>query len=264
MLYVIPRCLWCYSDKCYVFKEILMLGKRGVTLYTQCTLETCQFKLRASFRKKSGKWKIGTMMGPHNCTSTLMSQDHRKLNYKLISQSIKKFVHADASVTPKLIIAHIKEKFNYTTTYRKVWLAKNAAIESIYGKWKESYNDLPQWLNVMKETMPGTVFDLKTQIGENGETQFHRLFWAFYPCIHGFKYCKPDVHVDGTWLYGKYKGTLSLAGSTRWKQQNNSNRLCACRRWDKGRLEFFFFEKSKKARHKRNICLHDLRQTWIN
>lgn len=177
----------------------------------QCTLETCQFKLRASFRKKTGKWKIGTMMGPHNCTSTLMSQDHRKLNYKLISQSIKTLVHADASVTPKLIIAHIKEKFNYTTTYRKAWLAKNAAIESIYGKWEESYNDLPQWLNVMKETMPGTVFDLKTQIGENGETQFHRLFWAFYPCINGFKYCKPVVHVDGTWLYGKYKGTLLLA-----------------------------------------------------
>jgi len=177
----------------------------------QCTLETCQFKLRASFRKRSGKWKIGTMMGPHSCTSTLLSQDHRKLNYKLISQSIKTLVHADASVTPKLIIAHIQEKFNYTTTYRKAWLAKNAAIESIYGKWEESYNDLPQWLNVMKETTPGTVFDLKTRIGENGETQFHRLFWAFYPCIHGFQYCKPVVHVDGTWLYGKYKGTLLLA-----------------------------------------------------
>ena len=97
----------------------------------QCTLETCRFKLRASFRKRSGKWKIETMMGPHSCTSTLLSQDHRKLNYKLISQNIKTLVHADASVTPKLIIAHIQEKFNYTTTYRKAWLAKNAAIESI-------------------------------------------------------------------------------------------------------------------------------------
>jgi len=44
-----------------------------------------------------------------------------------------------------------------------------------------------------------------------GETQFHRLFWVFEPCIHGFKYCKPVVHVDGTWLYGKNKGTLLLA-----------------------------------------------------
>jgi len=177
----------------------------------QCTHETCGFKLRASYRKRSGKWMIGTMFGPHSCTSTLFSQDHRKLNYKLIRDNIKTLVHADASVKPKLIIAHIQEKFNYTTTYRKAWMAKNAAIESIYGNWEESYNVLPQWLNVMKEAMPGTIFDLKTRIGEKGETQFHRLFWAFYPCIHGFKYCKPVVHVDGTWLYDKYKGTLFLA-----------------------------------------------------
>ena len=177
----------------------------------KCTNETCGFNLRASYRKRNGKWKIGTMSGQHNCTSNSFSQDHRKLNYKLISDSIKTLVHADASTKPKLIIAHIQEKFNYTTTYRKAWMAKNAAIESIYGNCEESYNVLPQWLNVMKETMSGTVFDLKMWIGENGETQFHRLFWAFYPCIHGFKYSKPVVHVDGTWLYGMYKGTLLLA-----------------------------------------------------
>jgi len=50
---------------------------------------------------------IGTMFGPHSWTSTLFSQDHRKLNYKLIRDSIKTLVHADASVKPKLIIAHI-------------------------------------------------------------------------------------------------------------------------------------------------------------
>ncbi|PNX59609.1 receptor-like protein kinase HSL1, partial [Trifolium pratense] len=31
------------------------------------------------------------------------------------------------------------------------------------------------------------------------------------PLIKGFAYCKPIVQVDGTWLYGKYKGTLLLA-----------------------------------------------------
>ncbi|XP_020211209.1 uncharacterized protein LOC109796019 [Cajanus cajan] len=38
--------------------------------------------------------------------------------------------------------------------------------------------------------------------------QFHRVFWTFKPCIDGFKYCKPNVQVDGTFLYGNYKGTL--------------------------------------------------------
>jgi len=35
-----------------------------------------------------------------------------------------------------------------------------------------------------------------------------RCFWAFGPCIEGFKYCKPVVQVDGTFLTGKYHATL--------------------------------------------------------
>jgi hypothetical protein len=37
------------------------------------------------------------------------------------------------------------------------------------------------------------------------------LFWAFKPCIEGFAHCKPLVQVDGTFLTGKFKGTLLLA-----------------------------------------------------
>jgi len=39
----------------------------------------------------------------------------------------------------------------------------------------------------------------------------NRVFWAFNPCIKGFKYCKPLVQVDETFLTGKYHGTLLTA-----------------------------------------------------
>ena len=35
-----------------------------------------------------------------------------------------------------------------------------------------------------------------------------RVFWSFGPCIQGFNYCKPVVQVDGTFLTGRYQGTL--------------------------------------------------------
>jgi len=179
----------------------------------KCTNSACIFKLRASFGKRSGRWKIVTMIGPHSCSSTSMSQDHRKLDYNVISESIKSLMHKDASIKPSLIIAHIREKFNYTISYRKAWMAKNKAVESIYGNWEKSYKDLPQWLNVMQTSNPGTIVDLDTIPNPNGTIRFHRLFWAFHPCIQGFKYCKPVIHVDGTWLYGKYKGTLLIAAA---------------------------------------------------
>jgi len=48
---------------------------------------------------------------------------------------------------------------------------------------------------------------------EDGEDEsprmiLNRVFWAFNPCIEGFKYCKPIVQVDETFLTSKYCGTL--------------------------------------------------------
>ena len=41
--------------------------------------------------------------------------------------------------------------------------------------------------------------------------QFHRVFWTFGQCKEAFKYCKPIIQVDRTFLYGKYRGTLLMA-----------------------------------------------------
>ncbi|XP_058772701.1 uncharacterized protein LOC131646752 [Vicia villosa] len=49
--------------------------------------------------------------------------------------------------------------------------------------------------------------------GKYGYNISYRKAWiakAFQPCIHGFAYCKPIVQVGGTWLYGRYRGTLLM------------------------------------------------------
>ncbi|XP_052623600.1 uncharacterized protein LOC111881138 [Lactuca sativa] len=37
------------------------------------------------------------------------------------------------------------------------------------------------------------------------------FFWAFAPSIKGFHYCRPVISIDGTHLYGKYKGKMLIA-----------------------------------------------------
>ena len=39
---------------------------------------------------------------------------------------------------------------------------------------------------------------------------FSEFFWTFHPSIEGFKHCRPVLSIDGTHLYGKYKGTLMI------------------------------------------------------
>ena len=40
---------------------------------------------------------------------------------------------------------------------------------------------------------------------------FQRVFWSFKPSIEGFQHCRPVMSIDGTHLYGKYKGKLLIA-----------------------------------------------------
>ncbi|PKU77683.1 hypothetical protein MA16_Dca013475 [Dendrobium catenatum] len=55
--------------------------------------------------------------------------------------------------------------------------------------------------------MPGTVY----RIQSTQTNRVQRLFWAFGPSITGWNYCRPVLCLDGTFLLGKYRGTLLTA-----------------------------------------------------
>jgi len=115
---------------------------------------------------------------------------------------------------------------NYTTSYKKTWLAKQRALEMIHGNEEESYANLPKLLGALQSCVPGTMVGAQTEsVFEGGEIVsskriFKRVFWSFGRCINGFAYCKAIVQVYGTWLYGKYTGTLLIATT-----QDGANRI---------------------------------------
>ncbi|XP_050876247.1 uncharacterized protein LOC127079941 [Lathyrus oleraceus] len=191
-----------------------------------CSNDLCKFRLVASYQKRSDLWEIGIMTPPHSCSSTILNQDHRKLSSQLMSQSLLPLVDKDPSTKVSICIKHIVSIFKFTPSYRKAWIARNKAIEQVYGNWENSYNELPRYLLALQKFVPGMVVEMQAlPIYTNddtivaGQVMFHRLFWAFQPCIRGFAYCKPLLQIDGTWLYGKYKGTLLMAVA----QDGNSN-----------------------------------------
>nr|XP_012568213.1 uncharacterized protein LOC105851575 [Cicer arietinum] len=120
----------------------------------KCVNPQCLFKCTTSLSQKSKQWVIGRLKGPHDCANSSMSQDHTKLDSNIICESIKSLLKVDPSIKVKVIIAHIRERYNYTITYRKVWMSKNKAIEMIYGNWEKSYNDIPRWLLTMQKFLP--------------------------------------------------------------------------------------------------------------
>ncbi|QHO23417.1 uncharacterized protein DS421_12g363350 [Arachis hypogaea] len=198
-----------------------------LTFYAKCTQygSGCDWLIRVSLISRKYCWVIRRYNGSHTCTTATISQDHSKLDSITIAEAIKPLVEADPSLKVKSVIAEVQSKFNYTVCYRKAWLAKQRAVEKIFGGWKASYEALPIWFEAMCHKEPSAVVHFETMPAYQGDDLvgdirvLHRVFWSYYPCIRAFRHCKPIVQVDGTHLYGKYKGCLLVAVS----QDGNNN-----------------------------------------
>ncbi|XP_020969684.1 uncharacterized protein LOC110268126 [Arachis ipaensis] len=198
-----------------------------LTFYAKCTQygSGCDWLIRVSLISRKYCWVIRRYNGSHTCTTATISQDHSKLDSITIAEAIKPLVEVDPSLKVKSVIAEVQSKFNYTVSYRKAWLAKQRAIEKIFGGWEASYEALPIWFEAMCHKEPSAVVHFETMPVYQGDDLvgdirvLHRVFWSYYPCIRAFRHCKPIVQVDGTHLYGKYKGCLLVAVS----QDGNNN-----------------------------------------
>ncbi|XP_025662094.1 uncharacterized protein [Arachis hypogaea] len=195
--------------------------------YAKCTQygAGCDWLIRVSKMSRKFCWEIRRYNGSHTCTRATISQDHSKLDSNTVAEAIKPLVEADPSIRVKSVIAEVQSKFNYTISYRKAWLAKQKAVESIFGGWEASYEALPIWFEAMCHKEPSAVVHFETMPVYQGDDLIpnirvlHRVFWSYYPCIRAFRHCKPIVQVDGTHLYEKYKGCLLVAVS----QDGNNN-----------------------------------------
>jgi hypothetical protein len=87
----------------------------------------------------------------------------------------------------------------------------------LWGDWKEAYAKVPILLHVIAHFNPGTRCDIDTR-GQWLPNETYRyysvlkhIFWCFPQCVASFAHCRPVISVDGTFLTGKYKGTLMVA-----------------------------------------------------
>ena len=82
----------------------------------------------------------------------------------------------------------------------------------LFGDWYKSYAELPRFFLALEQSNHGCIMYSKMVTGNNlNEEIFQRVFWAFALSIKGFTHCRLVLSIDGTHLYGKYKGTLLIA-----------------------------------------------------
>jgi hypothetical protein len=83
----------------------------------------------------------------------------------------------------------------------------------IYGDWEKGYEQLLAMFNAMKAANPAMHYEYIPKPNEwnDGRQIFFHAFWCFPQCVEAFRYCCPVLSIDGTFLLGKYMGTLLVA-----------------------------------------------------
>ncbi|KAF1893844.1 hypothetical protein Lal_00002382 [Lupinus albus] len=224
----------------------------------------CQWRIRASLNGKRDLWEIRKINGTHTCVSTNISQDHTKLNSSFIANCIIHLVSEDPGIPVKALVKEIVTRFGYTVTYRKAWTAKQIAMSQIYGDWEGSYKELPRWFNTVQCYAPGTIVRYaSSRHDQSGSLILDRVFWAFKPCIEGFGFCKPILQVDGTFLTGKYNGTLLIASSQDGNRRIFPVAFAIVEGETKEAWEWFFYNVRTYVTPQPNICIISYRGTGL-
>jgi hypothetical protein len=148
---------------------------------------------------------------------TTTADDHRQLTSAFIAYRVANNIKSLPTYKIKSVIDLVKELFGYKVKYGKAWKAKQAAFQILYGDWEEAYNRLRRLLGAMAASNPGTYHKVEplgstTRMRNNEPVRiFGRAFWAFGPCIRAFQHCRSVILIDGTFLTGRFKGTLLVA-----------------------------------------------------
>ncbi|XP_021775702.1 uncharacterized protein LOC110739551 [Chenopodium quinoa] len=112
-------------------------------------------------------------------------------------------------INPRLCM----ERFRIQVKKRLLFKVKAMCKEIIHGGFGEAYSLLPRYVEMVKETNPGS-YALVTW-GEpiaNEPSRFKACFFSFAAQVRGFlRGCRPIIGIDGAHLSGHFKGILLTA-----------------------------------------------------
>ncbi|XP_019420733.1 PREDICTED: uncharacterized protein LOC109330922 [Lupinus angustifolius] len=114
------------------------------------------------------------------------------------------------------------------------------------------------------ELFVGTIVRYSaSNLDEHNTLVIDRVFWAFKPCIEGFGFCKPILQVDGTFLTGKYTGTLLIASSQDGNRRIFPVAFAIVEGETKEAWEWFFYNLRTYVTPQPNICIISDRGTGL-
>nr|AAP21405.1 putative mutator-like transposase [Oryza sativa Japonica Group] len=209
--------IWLQSYSIRVHRPYHVKESNASVKYTVACLDRhCKWQINA--RKSGGdRWRVTRVGEDHTCCSAEVTGKHLQLTSRFIGNRLQAFVRAEPTLSPAAIVEAVEQIWHYRPTYGKAWRAKQVAMKVIWGDWDEAYVRLPTLMRAIKAKNPTMHFRIeahpeKSRMVDGVQRRvFGRAYWIFGQSIEAFKHLRPVLAIDGTFLTGKYQGTLLTA-----------------------------------------------------
>ncbi|BAH93949.1 Os07g0513300 [Oryza sativa Japonica Group] len=209
--------IWLQSYSIRVHRPYHVKESNASVKYTVACLDRhCKWQINV--RKSGGdRWRVTRVGEDHTCCSAEVTGKHLQLTSRFIGNRLQAFVRAEPTLSPAAIVEAVEQIWHYRPTYGKAWRAKQVAMKVIWGDWDEAYVRLPTLMRAIKAKNPTMHFRVeahpeKSRMVDGVQRRvFGRAYWIFGQSIEAFKHLRPVLAIDGTFLTGKYQGTLLTA-----------------------------------------------------
>ncbi|XP_028106944.1 uncharacterized protein LOC114305988 [Camellia sinensis] len=128
----------------------------------------------------------------------------------MIGGLISSEVRNKALTSVSEVVCDFKDYYGAEVSYWRVWMGIEKIRNIVFGDYSSLFDNLRWYVDVANDCNSRSVFYMKFDIDSKGR-HFKCLFFTFEVCIHGFKYCRPVLMLDETFLKGRHKGCLLAA-----------------------------------------------------
>ncbi|XP_026396232.1 uncharacterized protein LOC113290858 [Papaver somniferum] len=145
--------------------------------------------------------------GEHKCGGSYKLKNS-PVKKKLIKHLFKDQIQSNPSIKPNDMVAQVKSCYGIDIKYDHAYKGKEAYKAEIYGDDVKSYTDLIWYVEAIKATNPGSYIKFEY---DKETKRFQGLFICFAACMEGYRFIRPMLYCDATFLNGRFKGTLMAA-----------------------------------------------------
>ncbi|CAL8169562.1 unnamed protein product [Prunus armeniaca] len=168
----------------------------------------CRWRVHASLCPANGFFYIRSLNNEHTCKGRIRERTSSMMSSKIVSSVLVDQIQSTPLIKPIEIVKDFKKNYGLDISYHNAWYGKELAKKRVHGDESLSYKHLAWYVGAVLSSNPGSRCILEC---DPESSRFKRFFISFHACIEGFRFCRPLLFLDGTFIKNKYKGHLLAA-----------------------------------------------------